>query len=147
MESIFPMLRSTHYFLMIILLVFLLFTIGKFTFKKMGKEPFGVMEDKTTLIVLILSHIQLLLGLTLLFVGPMSQNFADMGAAMKNAHIRMMLIEHPLTMIIGVIMITIGRIRWKSRKTDSDKFKTVIIFFSIALVLFLARIPWGHFHG
>ena len=147
MESMFPMLRSTHYFLMLILLIFLLFTIGKFAFKKMGNEPFGVMEDKTTLVVMIIAHIQLLLGLIILFTGPMSAHFADMGAAMKDSHIRMMVVEHPLSMILGVVMITIGRLKWKSKETDGAKFKTVIIFFSIALVLFLARIPWGHFHG
>lgn len=147
MESMFPMLRSTHYFLMLVLLIFLLFTIGKFAFKKMGNEPFGVMEDKTTLVVMILAHLQLLLGLTLLFTGPMSAHFADMGAAMKDSYIRMMVVEHPMSMIFGVVMVTIGRLKWKKKKTDGDKFKTVIIFFSIALVLFLARIPWGHFHG
>ena len=147
MESIFPILRTTHYFLMLVLLIFLLFTIGKFISKKFSDEPFGAMEDKTTLVVMILAHVQLLLGLTLLFTGPMSAHFADMGAAMKDSYIRMMVVEHPMSMILGVVMVTLGRLKWKKKETDDAKFKTVIIFFSIALVLFLARIPWGHFHG
>ena len=129
------------------LLVFTLFTLGKFFMKSRSDEPFGVMEDKTTLLVMILSHIQLLLGLILLFVGPMSDNFSDMGAVMKNSQLRMMIVEHPLTMIIGVAMITIGRISLKKKTTDEAKFKTAIIFFSIALVLFLIRIPWNNLHG
>ena len=149
MESTFLMLRSTHYFLMLALLIFLLFTIGKFSFKFFGseKEPFGDMENKTTLLVMIISHIQLLLGLVLLAVGPISENFADMGAVMKNSQLRMMIIEHPLTMIIGVAIITIGRISLKKKTTDEAKFKTVLIYFSIALVLFLIRIPWSNLHG
>ena len=39
---------------MLALLIFLVFTIGKFAFKKFGNEPFGEMENKTTLLVMIL---------------------------------------------------------------------------------------------
>lgn len=147
MDTFFATLRTTHYFMMVALLIFLLFTIGKFAFKKIGDEPFGEYEDKTTLLVMILAHIQLLIGLVLLFAGPMSASFADMGAVMKDSYLRMMTVEHPLTMIIGVIMITIGRIKLKKKTVDSDKFKTVITFFAIGLIFFLSRIPWSHLNG
>ena len=147
MESLFSTFRTAHYFLMVALLVFLIFTIGKFAFKKSDGSPFGAMEDKTTLLVFILSHIQLLLGLFLLFVGPMSNNFSHMGDVMKDSYLRMMTVEHPLTMIIGVTLITMGRIKMKKKPEAADKYKTIIIFYSIALVLFLSRIPWSHLNG
>jgi hypothetical protein len=147
MDTFFATLKTTHYFMMVALLIFLVFTIGKFAFKKNGNEPFGAYEDKTTLLVLILSHIQLLIGLTLLFAGPISNSFGDMGAVMKDSYMRMMVVEHPLTMIIGVVMITIGRVKLKKKKEDSAKFKTVITFFAIALIFFLSRIPWSHLNG
>lgn len=147
MDALISTFKTTHYFLMVALLVFLLFTIGKFAFKKSDGSPFGAMEDKTTLLVLILSHIQLLVGLVLLFAGPMSQNFSNMGGVMKDSYLRMMTVEHPLTMIIGVALITIGRVKMKKKLEASDKYKTIIIFYSIALVLFLSRIPWSHLNG
>lgn len=147
MDSLLSIIKSVHYFIMITLLVFLLFTIVKFAFKKSDHSPFGKMEDKTTLLIFIFSHIQLLLGLVLLFVGPMSNNFANMGEVMKNSYLRMMTVEHPLTMIIGVALITIGRIKMKKKPEAEDKFKTIIIFYSIALILFLSRIPWSHLNG
>jgi len=147
MDTLFDTLRSTHYFMMVALLVFLLFTIGKFAFKLNGKEPFGAMEDKTTLMVMILAHTQLLLGLVLLFFGPASAHFADMGEVMKNSATRMMVVEHPMMMILGVVMITIGRIKLKKKTEAKDKYKTVVIFFAIGLVFFLSRIPWGQLHG
>lgn len=147
MDSLFTIFKTTHYYLMVALLVFLIFTIGKFAFKKSDKSPFGDMEDKTTLVVFILSHIQLLVGLFLLFVGPMSNNFSHMGDIMKDSYLRMMTVEHPLTMIIGVAMITIGRIKMKKKPEADAKYKTIIIFYAIALVLFLSRIPWSHLNG
>jgi hypothetical protein len=147
MDTFFTMLRSTHYFVMVALLIFLVFTIGKFAYKKSTGESFGSMEDKTTLIVMILAHVQLLIGIVLLIGGPMSGNFADMGAVMKDSYLRMMVVEHPMTMILGVTMITIGRIKLKKKTEAVDKYKTAIIFFAIGLILFLIRIPWSHLNG
>jgi uncharacterized membrane protein len=147
MDSFFSTLRSGHYFLMVALLVFLVFTIGKFAFKKSRNEPFGAYENTNTLIVMILAHIQLLIGLTLLFAGPTSAHFANMGEVMKDSSLRMMVVEHPFTMILGVVMITIGRIKLKKKTESGDKFKTAITFFAIGLVLFLIRIPWNQLHG
>ena len=147
MDTFFLTLRTTRYFMMMALLIFLVFTIGKFAFRKIGNAPFGEYENKTTLFVMILSHIQLLIGLVLLTVGPMSQNFANMGGVMKDSYLRMMTVEHPLTMIIGVTMITIGRIKLKKKTEDGAKYKTAITFFAIGLIFFLSRIPWSHLNG
>ena len=147
MDSFIAILRNTHYFIMLLVLIFLVFTVGKFALKKSAKESFGVMEDKTTLIVMILTHIQLLIGLVLLFGGPMSAHFAHMGDVMKDSYLRLMVIEHPMTMVIGVILITIGRVRLKKLATADAKFKNILIFYSIALVLFLVRIPWNYING
>lgn len=147
MESIYPILKTTHYTLMLFILVFLIFTIGKFYFQKNAEKEFGFMEDKTTLIVTLLAHLQFVLGLILLFTSPLGEAFSDMGSVMKDSYLRLMLIEHPTTMLLGVIMVTIGRVKSKKKETDAGKYKTVITFFAIALVLFLIRIPWNHLNG
>ena len=147
MESFYTGLKSTHYFMMLMVLIFTLFNIGIFAYKRYSKEPFGVLEDKVTLLVMILAHTQLVLGFILLAVSPLAENFSEMGSVMKDSYLRLMLIEHPFTMIFGVVMITIGRIKLKKKELDADKYKTAIIFFSIALIFFVARIPWSHING
>lgn len=147
MDSFFTLLRTTHYFLMVALLVFLLFTIGKFFMKKGRDEEFGPMENMNSLIVMILSHVQLLIGLILLTMGPASAYFSNMGDVMKDSALRMLVVEHPFTMILGVLMITLGRIKLKKKTESSEKYKTAITFFLIGLVLFLIRIPWSQLHG
>jgi len=147
MDSFFATLRSTHYFIMVALLVFLLFTIGKFYLKKGRGESFGPMENMNTLMVMIMAHVQLLIGIVLLAFGPMSAHFSNMGEVMKDSSLRMMVVEHPITMILGVVMITLGRIKLKKQTECADKYKTTVIYFAIGLVLFLIRIPWGQLHG
>lgn len=147
MDSIFVTFKSVHYYIMAALLALLIFTIGKFILNKREKIPFGKNEDKTTLLILILAHTQFLIGLFLLIAGPMGAYLSDMKSVMGNSDLRLMIVEHPLTMIIGVVLITMARIKMKKKSNDADKYKTVIIYYSIALFVFIIRIPWNHLNG
>jgi len=56
--------------------------------------------------------------------------------------IRFFGIEHSSTMLIAILLITIGSALAKRKPTDREKFKIIAIWFSIALLLILAAIPW-----
>jgi uncharacterized membrane protein len=66
----------------------------------------------------------------------------DFGAAMKNADLRFWAVEHPLMMIIAVVLVTIGRSKSKRATQDVSKHKTAFWFFAIAMLLMLSMIPW-----
>lgn len=102
-------------------------------------------SDKTAGALLVAAaHSMLLLGIILWFVSPNVQAAtANMAASMKDKALRFILLEHPLTMIIAVALIQIGRIRSKKAYADIDKHKRSLIFYGIALVLVLSRIPWN----
>jgi len=89
-------------------------------------------------------HLQLLIGLILYFISPLGfpaiQN-SGMGTVMKNSALRFYAIEHITTMIIAVVLAQIGRSRSKRAK-GVRKHRIASIFFIIALVLILARVPW-----
>jgi hypothetical protein len=57
---------------------------------------------------------------------------------------RLQLVEHPLTMIIGVAIIQTGKIKVRKAYEDTVKHKRSLIFYSIGLILILSRIPWGN---
>jgi low temperature requirement protein LtrA len=95
------------------------------------------------LFTLIFSHLQLIMGIILMFIST-KVSFEE--GWIKNPLLRYFGMEHTLLMIIGIILITVGYSTAK-RKTDAkSKFKTTWIFYGIALVLILSRIPWG-IHG
>lgn len=105
------------------------------------KKPFSSGGRKIALITLILAHLQLLFGLLLYFISPLGvSNFS--GAAMKDKLSRLYVMEHPLTMIIAIILITIGYSRIKKQREDKKKYNQIIIYYGIALILALAVIPW-----
>lgn len=89
-------------------------------------------------------HLQVLLGLLLLFVfSPLAQaGFSDMAATMKDSALRKVIIEHPLMMIIAAGIAQFGRIKIKKATEDKTKFRKTLIFTIISLVIALAMIPW-----
>ncbi|WP_033564192.1 hypothetical protein [Sphingobacterium sp. SYP-B4668] len=96
---------------------------------------------KIALIGLISAHLQLVVGLVLFFVLKYPSMMS--GGIMKDPTLRFKIIEHPLTMIIAIVLITIGYSKAK-RITDAKKAnKTVAIFFILGLIFILARIPWS----
>jgi len=109
-----------------------------------SQKAFEAKDANINKFALITTHTMFLLGLILLFVSPVAQSaFADMKAAMKDSNVRKAVVEHPFVNIIAVILVTIGNARVKRAVGNGRKFKQTAIFFGIALLLILSRIPWG----
>ncbi len=96
------------------------------------------------LFALIVSHIQLLIGLSQYFMSPSYKHLKEIGmaAAMKDPLTRLLTVEHPLVMILAVVLISIGFSKHKKKQKATEKFKTLTIYYGIALILMLSRIPW-----
>lgn len=110
-----------------------------------SKRVFTPKDRKISMIALIFSHIQLLLGIVLYFVSPYLQTAkeAGMGAVMKDSTLRLYLVEHPLINIIAITLITIGWSKHKKTEESQAKFKNIGWMYAIAFLLLLSRIPWS----
>lgn len=134
------MLHSYWAYLVLIILV--LATINALI-KTFGGKEYSPKDFRISLFALIVSHIQLLIGFILYFVSPRFELWSELGGGvMGNSLARLYLVEHPLINIIGVALITIGYSKHKKKLTSNGKLKTIAIFYTIALLLFLSRIPW-----
>lgn len=110
-----------------------------------SKKEYGAMDFRIALFTLIVTHIQLLIGIVLYFVSPYFQAFSEggMGEVMKDSTLRLYLVEHPLMMILAVILITVGYSKHKKKLTSRPKFKMLSIFYTLGLIFLLSRIPWS----
>lgn len=107
-----------------------------------SKKPFTERVRKASLAGLIVAHLQLLIGLVLYFISPMGlSNFS--GEAMGDSMARLLMLEHPLTMIIGIILITVGYSKAKSGREDAARYKKILIYYGLGLLFILIRIPWS----
>ena len=126
-------IKHLHHFLPFIFYIILLVVIvkaylGKFTNPK---------KDKLLTITLILAHTQLLLGLYL-----MIDFISKAGIHMGESANRFTTVEHPLMMLIGVVLITIGKVKAKKIEDIVKANKTIFTYFIIAFVLIALRTPW-----
>lgn len=105
-----------------------------------SKKQFTAKDRKIAMFGLIATHIQLVVGMILYFVSPLG---SAVFGQMKDAALRLTSLEHPLTNLIAITLITIGWSKHKKATTNEAKFKSIAIFFGLGLLLILSRIPWS----
>ncbi len=102
---------------------------------------------KSTLFTMIFFHIQFLIGIVMLFLTSGFLNTIDqvgMGGLMKNADLRFSYIEHPFSMLLAAILMTVVNRKVKS----SEKISTGIIVLAVlALLLFFYAFPFAKLFG
>jgi hypothetical protein len=135
------------YWAYLVLLVLILATFNAL-YKTFADKEYEAKDFRIALFALIVSHIQLLIGIVLYFVSPWFSMWSELGGGvMSNSVARLYLVEHPFVNILAVVLITIGYSKHKKKLTSNFKLKTIAIFYSIALVLLLSRIPWSVWIG
>lgn len=126
------------YVVLAVLLLSFIYALLNFTQKK----PFTETVRKVALVGLIAAHLQLLIGLIIYFISPLGlSNFS--GEAMGDSMSRLYMLEHPLTMIIGIVLITIGYSKAKRSAGDASQYKKLLIYYGLGIVFILLRIPWS----
>ncbi|WP_291114929.1 hypothetical protein [Flavobacterium sp. UBA6135] len=111
-----------------------------------SKKHFEAKDLRISLFALIFTHIQLILGLAVFFVSQKGFSAFGTEGAMKNAELRLTMLEHPLINIIAIALITIG---WSKHKKaeGTAKFRKILFFYGVGLLLILSRIPWSSWLG
>ncbi len=138
------MMKDIHSYWAYLVVALLIFTVVNAIISINKKKPFSNESLRLGLFTLIVAHIQLLIGLAWYFMSPVYKALKENGGeVMKDSEARLLAIEHPLMMIIAIVLITIGWSKHKKKTTDAAKFKTFAVFYGIALVLILSRIPWS----
>jgi len=124
-------LLHLHNFLRWVILFFLLIAIVQSLGKKSGLQ-------KTSLWLLIASHITLLIGLYQYFTSAVGYKLIQangFGAVMKDSIMRFWAVEHITGMLIAIILITIAR-----GKAKRGGYPAAL--YILALIIILAVVPW-----
>ena len=136
---------GTHSNWALVVIILMLIAIINAAISFFRNKKYNFLDRKLTLYALISVHIQILLGAVTYMQSHFTQTaMADFGAAMKDSMLRLFAVEHPLMMIIGVVVITIGYTKAKKATDNKLKFKNIFIYYTIGLILILSRIPWSH---
>lgn len=105
------------------------------------KSPFIKGNRLTALFMLISCDLQLLAGLAIYYLGG-HLLLLQKGQATANHYNRFFAIEHPLSMVIGIVLVHFAYNTAKRSMKDSQKFKRIFWSSFIALFLFVSQTPW-----
>ncbi len=133
-------IKTIHSYWSYLVLAILILAVVNAIIGLSSKKEFASKDLRVGLFTLIFSHIQLLIGLALYFGNGYASSIN--GDVMGNSDARFVIIEHPITMILAIVLITVGWSKHKKKEASNAKFKTFAIFYGIALLLVLSRIPW-----
>jgi uncharacterized membrane protein YozB (DUF420 family) len=105
--------------------------------------PFSKTDNSVRHWTATIAHIQLIFGILIYVQSPIVKYFwKNLSLGFQNLEIAFFGILHIFLMLVSIILITIGSALAKRKATDSDKFKTMLLWFSIALLIIFIAIPW-----
>jgi len=135
-------IQHLHSFLTYLVILGLALSIIAALVGHFSGKPFTDRDRKLALTGLIPAHLQWMVGLLLYFFSPMGLSSLS-GQAMSNSLLRLYTVEHPVMMILAVVLITIGFARAKRLDDSKKQFLNIWVFYLIGLVFILSRIPWA----
>ena len=139
----YSILLQTHSILRYLILAVLLSVLFRSVIGHLAKRNYETFDNQSSLLLLMLVHIQFAIGIILYFVSDVVRTaLRDMSAAMKDDALRFAAVEHVTVMLLAVIAITAGRVWSKNAKLDDMKHRRSLICYAIGFVLIIAGIPW-----
>lgn len=140
----YPILLSAHSLFRWLVLAALIIALINAYYGWLSGKQFGGGDSLVTKLAVKFAHIQLLIGLVLFIVSPLITFFlSDFSMAVKDRQIRFFVMEHNLLMLIAIILITVGAAKARKKVVDSEKFKTIAVWFTLGFIIIMIMIPWS----
>ncbi len=134
--NFYEILQAVHsYWAYLVLLLVSLITIITLV-KAVKKEAADSNTKKIGFLTVMTVHLQLVFGIILYFISPMVVFGSE---TMGEPILRLYALEHPLMMLLGIVLITIANIKLK--KAEKMRMQIPVLFF-IGLLLLMSRIPY-----
>lgn len=137
-------LLHLHNILRWVVLILLVVAIVRHLMGMMNKTDVNGGDKKVVKFLMISTHVQLLVGLLLYFLGNWGvKSFSTLGMSgvMGNTYARFFAVEHLIGMLIAVVLITItsGKVK---RASGAAIHKNAFILLLITFIVIFASIPW-----
>ncbi len=133
-------LHSTFRWLVLLSLVYSIFRAYKGYF---SNKEYSATDNSVRHWTATIAHIQLVLGIILYSQSPIIKYFwNNFDKAEESFEFLFFGLIHIFLMLFSIILITVGSSVSKRKAADKEKFKTMLIYFAIALIIIFIAIPW-----
>lgn len=139
----YPTLLLLHSWFRWLVLLSLCYAIARSYRGYYSVSEFSFLDNKVRHWTATIAHIQLILGILVYIKSPIVQYyFSDFKNLISNWELTFFGLFHFILMLTAIVIITIGSAKAKRKKTAPEKFRTMLIWFSVALVIIFITIPW-----
>jgi len=139
----YSVLLPLHSIIRWLVLISLLITIGKSLWGYFKQPVFSKTDNVLRHWTATFCHIQLVIGMLLYTQSPFVTYFYDTyKSGNLNPEALFFGVIHIILMFIAIVFISIGSIKAKRISPDNEKYKTILIWFSIGLIVIFLAIPW-----
>ena len=133
-------LHSAVRWLVLATLLYALFRAGR---GWLGARVFSTWDDTVRRGTAGIAQVQLGLGLWLYGISPIVAYFlGHFREAVHERQLRFFGMEHSSVMLTAVLLLSIGSSKAKRQTGDRAKFRTLALWYGIALLLILSSVPW-----
>ncbi|SFW17066.1 hypothetical protein [Chitinophaga sancti] len=140
MYQTFLFLHAANRYLVLISLVYAIVMAGNGI--RSGRV-FSPLNNTVRHLTATIGHIQLMLGLYLYIISPIVKySVVDSSSHKIISEAAFFRYLHVFLMTAAIVIMTIGSAKAKRMETDKQKFMTILVWFSIALLVILIAIPW-----
>ncbi len=127
-----------------LVLASLLFAIYRAYRGWFGEKDFSHFDNIVRHWTATIAHIQLIIALALYFVSPLISYFmSNFSEALSQREARFFTMEHSVSMLAAITVITVGSMIAKRKPSPAEKFKAMALWYSAALCIILIVIPWS----
>jgi len=108
-----------------------------------SKSNFSSLDNKVRHWTATIAHIQLTLGILIYIKSPIIKHyFSDFKNLASDWNLTFFGLFHSILMLSAIVLITVGSAKAKREKTAPEKFKTILVTYSTALIMIFIAIPW-----
>ncbi len=138
--TFYAILKELHAYNRYFILAALVFVLFRAYTGWLSNKRYEKPDNTSAAALLGLCHLQLLLGLLLLWVSPLGMAALSNGSALPGSWARYFTMEHAGAMFIAIVLVQVGRILSKKKTDDQQKHRTIAIYVTIATLLIIGTL-------
>lgn len=145
MQTLYPILLSFHNIIRWAVVILGLLALVRSYMGWFGKRQYTETDRKTGVFYLVALDIQLLLGLILYFISPITkQVFANFSLLFSDpgSQTTFFGMEHVFAMILAVVFAHVGSILSRKPRQGNGQFRRAAIWYTLSFLLVLVGMPW-----
>lgn len=139
----YSILITLHSALRWFVLLFVLYALHRAFTGYRQKRKFNKGDNTVRHWTATLAHLQMMIGMLLYVKSPVVNYFwKNTSVTLQNLQYVFYGLIHILLMLTAIVFLTIGSAKAKRQTEDQQKYKTILLWFSAALLIILLAIPW-----